>query len=80
MLRGCTDWADFYAGWQAAKRAEDRLADDTGKAIAAALFTSGDGKRAMRLQFLLQCETPWGGWSEPAAARVIAETIRKQNV
>lgn len=48
--------------------------------IAAALFTSGDGKRASRLQFVLDSGEVWGGWSEPAAARWIEKIIEAQNV
>jgi len=47
--------------------------------IAAALFTSGDGKRASRLHFILEGGEVWGGWSEPAVAAQIEKLLSPPN-
>ena len=47
--------------------------------IAADLFTSGDGKRANRLHFILESGEVWGGWSEPAAATLIEKALNSPN-
>jgi hypothetical protein len=69
---------------ETAKRASGSLQPDCSARalaakIAAALFTSGDGKRAERLVFQLGSGEDWGGWSEPAAANYIAKIIEAQN-
>lgn len=50
-------------------------ANDLAAKIAAELFSSGDGKHAVRLQFILEGGTVWGGWSEPAMAAHIAKAL-----
>jgi hypothetical protein len=47
--------------------------------IAAALFTSGDGKRASRLHFILESGDVWGGWSEAAVAAQIEKLLSAPN-
>lgn len=47
--------------------------------IAAALFTSGDGKKAVRLVFKLESGDEWGGWSEAAIATQIEKILSAQN-